>query len=238
MRSIVLSSLAAVALNTTACAGSPGPSSTGVPETTVRGTAALLTFPSKPLRLVATNEVGKAAGVSIGASGQFALALTKGHSYRLAVVTARNTVPVVFPRQSGRLDTTFVVKSAGANINLGSVHRLISAPAGGFTVQSATIGTGSPNAQDGEGDCVDCVDDPPSTTCASNADSETESQANDESGSSGGAQDMSGKSNTETGDQADPGTEIAVGEQNAPEQVDGCDSQTGDNAQGEQQGEH
>jgi hypothetical protein len=111
----------------------------------------------------------------------------------------------------------FVLGTDGARLSLGNVPYLAAAPAGGFKVQSTPVQGSS------TGDCVDCAGDDQQTSC--------------EDGSTGGGSE--GESTTpDSAQQADPTQEMAVGDQNAPDQVQGCDSQEGDNSDVQQEGEH
>jgi hypothetical protein len=226
MRSIALFQVASLAVAASACAAkTAGPS-------TVSGTAALSTFPSHPLSMAATDETGRIVKAAIGSDSRFSLALTKGHTYKLGAVTDTGTVPIVFPRASGKLDATFVLKTNGARISLGSVHYVPAAPAGGFRVLSVKVALGSPDAQGSQGgNCVDCVNDDQQTSCENGSASGNEGEGtSSENESSSGASDKA--------EQADPSQEMAVGDQNAPDQVDGCDNQEGDNSNVQQEGEH
>ncbi|MDP9000367.1 MAG: hypothetical protein M3O46_09675 [Myxococcota bacterium] len=187
----------------------------GVRESTVTGTAALTTFLAAPSTIVARDEAGRVWRTKVDAQGQFALALAKGHTYRLAFERAATSVSVVFPRSSGKVDATFVLKTNGAWLPLGRVRYYAGAPATGFHVLASRTPTVVAGA-----DCVDCVDDDPRVTCGEGESEGTVASAADNA------------------EQADPKGEMAVGDQNVPEEVDGCDGQEGDNADLQQTGEH
>jgi hypothetical protein len=194
-----------------ACSGSPG-----ARESTVRGTAALQTFAVGPTAIVARDEIGSIVRGAVDGQGRFTLPLSKGHTYRLALEGSGAGVPIVFPRASGLLDASFVLKTNGASLGLGQVRYYPSAPASGFHVLSAKVPAAAP-----AGDCVDCVNDDSQVTCES-------------SDSTEGASEAAG---ADTAEQADANAELAVGDQNVPEQVAGCDSQEGDNVDRQQEGE-
>jgi hypothetical protein len=188
----------------------------GVRETTVTGTAALTTFRVAPSTIGARDEAGRVSRAPVDAQGQFALPLAKGHTYRVAFEAAAPSVPLVFPRSSGKVDETFILKTNGAALRLGQVRYYAGAPATGFHVLAARAPTAAPG-----GDCVDCVDDDPRVTCA---ESESEGTA--------------AVPASDTAEQADMKAEMAVGDQNVPGEVDGCDNQEGDNVDLQQEGEH
>jgi hypothetical protein len=227
--------LAIAALGSPACSKSAGPT----PPTTVSGALALSTFPAQAQGVVAVDETGRSAMSAVGTGGAFSLALSKGHTYRLGVVTATGTVPIVYPRSTGRLDATFAVHTAGARVALGTVHELPAAPAGGFHVMSTTLGGASPDAQSSQspgGDCVDCVNDDQQTSCQDGSDGEQSDDGTSTGGDAGAGASSSGAN--DTADQADPSQELAVGDQNAPDQVQGCDAESGDDDQVEQEGQN
>lgn len=195
-----------------ACSSSPG-----ARESTVRGTAALQTFAVAPAAIAARDETGRVVRAAVDAQGRFALPLGKGHTYRLVLEGSGAGVPIVFPRASGMLDATFVLKTNGASLGLGQVRYYPAAPASGFHVLSAKGPAAAP-----AGDCVDCVNDDSQVTC----------DGSDSTGS------VSEAAVADTAEQADANAELAVGDQNVPAQVAGCDSQEGDNVDTQQEGEH
>lgn len=210
--SLIFSVSVAVGILATGC------SNGGVPESTVRGTAALSTFQSAPSTIAARDEAGRVTRGLVDAHGAFAVPLVKGHTYRLAFEGAGGSVPIVFPRASGSLDTSFVLKTDGASLPLGQVRHFDIAPPGGFHVRSihAPANTPPPSTGPAGADCVDCVNDDQQVTCGG---SESE-----------GTESMPSKDSAEP---ASASAEMAVGEENVPEEVDGCD-----NNNVEQQGEH
>jgi hypothetical protein len=180
-------------------------------ESTVQGTAALSTFPSPPSVALARDESGGVARSKIDRHGQFSLSLAKGHKYRLAFEGSAATVPIVFPRSSGTIDATFALHTNGANLRLGQVRYYPSLPSGGFHVLAANVPAGTPS-----GDCVDCVNDDQQVTCDA-SESEGKSTEVEPTGSA-----------KEAPEPADPKAELAVAEQNVPEDVSGCDDQEGE----------
>src|SRR5689334_15179959 len=76
-------------------------------ESTIRGTAALSTFPSAPSVVTARDESGSASIAVVDSQGNFALPLPKGHTYSIAFGDSGIHVPLVFPRAAGRVDATF-----------------------------------------------------------------------------------------------------------------------------------
>jgi hypothetical protein len=229
MRSILISSVALVAVAAGGCAAKTGGP---VPPSAVSGSAALSTFPSTPRVLAATDETGRVLAARLAANATFSLALAKGHTYKLSLVSDHGSVPIVFPRQTGRLDASFVLRTDGARIALGVVRFRLGVPSGGFHVLSVSQGSTPPGSA-----CTDCVNDDQQTSCEDNGgdngegpDNASETASTGQTGASGGAGDNA--------EQADGNAEMGVGDQNAPDQVSGCDNQEGDNGNVEQTGEH
>jgi hypothetical protein len=204
----------------------------GARESTISGTAALTTFQAAPTAMAARDEVGRVVRGPIDAQGKFALPLAKGHTYRLALEGGGASVPIVFPRSSGTLDATFVLKTNGAALRLGQVRRYASAPGSGFHVLAAIAPASPPGASAPGGECIDCVNDDQQVTCDASESDGTES-ATESDGTSAGR-----TVGPDLAEQADPSGELAVGDQNVPEEVAGCDSQKGDNVDQQQEGEH
>jgi hypothetical protein len=188
-------------------------------ESTIQGTAALSTFPSAPSAIAARDEAGRVRRADVDPQGQFALRLLKGHTYRVSLEGAAGSVPIVFPRGSGRLDASFALHTNGALLELGQVRYYPGAPASGFHVLAVLVGDGAAGS-----DCIDCVSDDQHVTCDA---SEGESTGVESSTSA-----------SDTAEQADANAEMAIGDQNVPEQVSGCDDQGGDNVDQQQEGEH
>jgi hypothetical protein len=190
-----------LALAASACAAKQ---STSPSPSVVTGKAVVSSFPSTVSSVTATDELGHTTKAITGADGTFALPLSKGHTYHLAVATAGGSVPLVFPRTAGRIDATFSLQTDGAMIPLGNVRHLFTAPSSGFQVQSATTGS-----------CTDCVNDDPGTTC--------------ENGDSVGAAGDDGSADPpDQAEQADPGGEMAVGDEDPPTTVEGCGGADGE----------
>jgi hypothetical protein len=187
----------------------------GARESTLRGTTALSTFQAAPTAVTARDEAGNIARATVDPQGQFAIPLAKGHTYHIAVETAGGAVPLVFPRTSGRLDATFVLKTNGAVLTVGQVRHFAGVPSGGFHVLSSQVPSTSAPAPGGETE----VGDGQQVTCdGSDSNAAPTNPASD------------------TAEQADASGDLAVGDQNVPEEVAGCDLQEGDNVQ--QEGEH
>jgi hypothetical protein len=206
----------------------PGP-------TAISGSAALSTFPKGATGVAATDEAGHTSSVALASDGRFTLSLPKGHTYKLAFMTGTGAVPLVFPRHTGKLDASFNLKTDGAAVRLGTVHYLAAAPAAGFKVL-ASMPT---QATQQGGDCVDCVNDDQQTTCEKSDGTDDGEAKSSEGEAKKAPESSSGTGETDNAEQADPNQEMAVGDQNAPDQVDGCgggDGQNGDNV--EQTGEH
>ena len=224
MRSLFMFPL--IALAAVGCASKTG---APVPPTTVSGSAALSTFPRGPTAVAATDEAGLTVSVPLGSDGSFSVSLPKGHTYKLALATATTAVPLVFPRQTGKLDLSFVLSTDGAAVRLGAVRYLAAAPTGGFKMLAATTATGSQGGS--SGDCVDCVNDDQQTTCDSSGGGGSEGEGTSSSGDAK-TPEPSSSGETDNAEQADPNQEMAVGDENAPDHVIGCeggDGHGGDN---------
>ena len=220
---VTLVPVVALALVVSGCASNdareapPGP-------TTLSGTAALAAFPVAPRSVTATDESGTVATSRLGTDGHFSIALPKGHTYKLALTGDHSSVPVAFPRASGKLDASFVLKSDGAAVRLGTVRYVPKMPDAGFRI--VVTRTATPTAVD----CVDCVNDDGTVTCARDGQN---GEGEGEAASSHAARETA--PGADTSEQLDPTREMAVGDQNAPEHVDGCGGE-GDNV--DQSGEH
>lgn len=154
------------------------------------------------------------------------------------MTTPKGDVPVVFPRTTGKLKRTFALASDGAAIRLGSVRYLGKAPATGFHVMSATSatadGSSAPGATPG-----DSVADVQETKCEAGGAEEGAEKSAPESETAPAAAEAKAdpKAGADVNEEADANSEMAVGDQNAPDQVTGCSGGTdGDNLQ--QEGEH
>jgi hypothetical protein len=220
-----------------ACGRAPSTTTTPAPST-VSGSAALSSFPAAPSSVTATDESGRSVRSAVAADGRFSLALAKGHTYKLAVTTPKGDVPLVFPRTTGKLKRTFALLSDGAAVQLGSVRYLGKAPVGGFhvmSVRSATAdGGAAPDGASGE------VADIQETKCeGGGAEEKGAEKSAPESESAPEAPEAKADATpgADASEEADANSEMAVGDQNAPDQVAGCSGGAdGDNLQ--QEGEH
>lgn len=150
-------------------------------------------FPEAPSSVVATDETGRRTTSSIAADGRISFELAAGHRYRLSVVGASTTTPLLYPRSGGSLDAAFQIKGGAANVDLGAVRYM----AAGSVVLKASactdgkLASGAPCADeadekcdegaegDGDGECENgkdpsgkaCVDDdaPVEATTATSA---------------------------------------------------------------------
>ncbi len=75
----------------------------------------------------------------LAADGAFRFDLARGHTYSLSVVLSIGSEPVVFPRVSKRLDTTFRIKTGAAVVDLGAVRHALAASAAVFVQKSTTL---------------------------------------------------------------------------------------------------
>ena len=135
------------------CAAEPPPDTTS----TVRGQLVASTYAAAPSSVIAVNESSKRITSSVNAAGGFSISLEKGHTYKLLVAHAAGEESMVFPRASGRLDTTFHVAGGAAVVDLGGVRHFESAPPTGFVVFSSGTAT-STDGTVGEGELGECVD--------------------------------------------------------------------------------
>ncbi len=186
-------------------AGCAAKSPKQTPETTLSGRAALSTFPSAPTQVRLVDEAGHASLVAVAADGSFKATLPRGHAYKVTFVAA-NEVPIVFPRKTGSIDSTFMVKSKGGHLALGSVRYLATAPAGGFKV------TATAKAADHDEE----VEDDDDATC--------------EDGSKGSHTAVPTSSAPAA---ADATKQMAVADHDAPSEVDGCENENDDENDGE-----
>lgn len=203
--------------------GCSEPPAKGKDVSTVSGALVSATFPAVPTGVDATDEAGVISHTAADANGKFALSLSKGHRYRLAVVSAAGREPLVFPRASGKLDTTFKVGTGAARFDLGTVRHFASAPTSGFkAAQSGGEGE--------DGECVDgalqgsgeaCVDDDDKATCEGSAaveadDGECENGKDAKTGAACADED-------DHEDGADGAKPMAIAENNVPQELGGCE---------------
>ncbi len=211
-------------------------SSAPLPPSSVSGSLVLASFPEAPTAVRATDEIGTIASSPLDAAGAFRLSLAIGHSYRLDVVSAVGTTPIVFPRALGRLDTTFRVSTLGAVVALGSVRRMDVAAPTTFALLSASDPADGADGADGE--CVDgylagtttpCIDDDGDVTCVDDGEDGEE----DDDGEVADAPDgecvdgidaTTGAACIDEENEIDdaPAGPVALPEHNVPDDVDGC----------------
>jgi len=218
-----------------ACSAAP------LPPSSVSGSLVLASFPEAPTAVRATDELGASSSSPLDAAGAFRLSLALGHSYRLDVVSAVGTTPIVFPRALGRLDTTFRVSTLGAVVALGSVRRMDVAAPTTFALLSASNPADGADGADGE--CVDgylagtttpCIDDDGDVTCVD--DGEDDGEEHDDGEADGDGECVDGIDST-TGaacvDEPDVIDDAAAGpvalpEHNVPDDVAGCGDDDGE----------
>jgi len=123
----------------------------------VRGQLVASSYAATPSAVTAVDESNHRFTSSVNEAGAFSLSLEKGHTYKLVIGHAAGEEPMVFPRATGRLDTTFKVAGGAAVVDLGGVRHFDSAPASGFVVYSSGTATTSDGAV-GEGELGECVD--------------------------------------------------------------------------------
>ncbi len=187
---IILSGLALAML--AGCAKTAAPDTTA----TVQGKLTVDSYAASPLAVIAFDESGAKQHSTVAADGAFSLSLEKGHTYRLHVLTTGGEEPIVFPRASGALDTTFRVVSGAAVAQLGNVRHFDKAPAGGFVVMS---GQAAPGASDGAaGECVDGFVKGTGAACADDNGKDVTCEGGQEEGSS----------ESESANESDPGPDI------------------------------
>jgi hypothetical protein len=203
----------------------------------VMGALTVASFPSAPNAIEAIDETGAKSKAAVDPQGHFQLSLAKGHTYRLMVVLASGSEPVVFPRASKRLDTTVRITSGAATVDLGAIRHFDAAPANGFTVTTTSTGTKpqTENAGEGEeGECVNgfiagtgaaCADDDAKASCDNGEGQDDGADGECENGrdKKTGAACTDGDDDGETDDSAaDPTKPMAIPDHNAPDEVAGC----------------
>ena len=194
--------VAVLGLAAVACSSSK---TTPHPNSTVEGSVAMSTFAlGAPSAVDAVDETGARSHGALGANGAFKLTMTKGHVYRLVAVTPKGEEPLVFPRNGGRLDTTFRISSGAALVTLGTVRHFDKAPATGFTASDdgkTACESGDQGADDhGDGECENGKDAKTGQPCADDGE----------------------------GAAADPAQPMAVAEKSPPNDVSGCEDGTND----------
>lgn len=231
--------LASLALAAVACSSSKATN----PNSTVEGKVAASTFAlGAPTAVEAINELGARTHAALAADGTFKLVVAKGHVYRLVTLTPTGEVPLVFPRNGGRLDQKFRVSSGAAVVSLGNVRHFDKAPVTGFTVMSSAAPAPSGAQQGGgaPGECVDgtimgtgaaCVDDEGQTQCEggnAGADDHADGECVNGKDAKTGAACTDGDQQGETADAAQP---MAIPEKNPPNDVSGCNDGENDGEQ-------
>ncbi|MCA9617898.1 MAG: hypothetical protein KC731_02685 [Myxococcales bacterium] len=156
-----------VALTVMGCSSTPSS-----PTQTVRGQAAVSSFPSTIEEVRVDHGGVTVASSAVDAQGHFELAIPIGSGYRLSFVTS-NDVALVFPRSGGSMDSQFDVEAAGTAFDLGMV-RYLGDPK---TTQYAFSGTSEAPGSECE-DGIDpttgfvCVDDDQVEGCGEGNDTE------------------------------------------------------------------
>lgn len=206
------------------CASKPTPS---VGPTMLQGTAALSSYPSTPRTVVATDESGRASRTAIAPDGSFTLALRRAHTYRVDVITDKGTVPMVFPRTSGKVTTTFALKSDGARLSLGAVRYVLRTQPLTLKTRVTKTTTLAIRSESGksEDNCENCGSDDQDVSCE------------DGSHGRGEGSDAMERGNNEAGGAG----EASIAERNVPESVDGCGVDENDDDhqnEGEETGQH
>lgn len=236
MKKISLVPLIALSLLVFVACGAPTPGTQ-----TVSGTAALETFPTPPnsVRAVSSSVVIE---VPLLADGAFSLDLPTGQKYKIEFTGASSPSSLVMPRNTGTVDSVFLVRASSAPFDLGTV-RYIGDPSSAtfhFTTRAADTSGDSDTDQyeceDGvdpnTGEvCVDDNDEQGAGECASETDSDTDQTecedgidpvtglecdggpaANKQDGNEGNAEEDSG---------AEKVSDAAVADHNLPPSV-GC----------------
>jgi hypothetical protein len=161
-------------------------------SSTVRGALVQSSFAAAPTGVEAIDDVGTTIRGTLAADGSFAIIVPKDHTYRLTVLHGSSSEPIVFPRISGALDTTFRTSGGGAVVTLGAVRHFNSAPAGGFMPASARPLSAAPplgSAAAAAGECENgvvpdtgavCIDDDAAASCeASDGAGESQDDSSD-----------------------------------------------------------
>ena len=217
MRSILLVvALSSVVLG---CGGN-----VGAPTTTVGGTVAAATFPAAPTSIQATSGRGAVVRAALDARGAFSMLVPKGDTYSIAIVAGGRRIPLVMPRRSGKLATSFKVSSDGVVIALGAVRYLPAGAKAAFRVAS------SPG-----GECRgECVQDDGASTChdGRTVGGDGENGAECETGVDVRTHAACVDGDVGISAETDGESEMAVPERDAPGEAGGCDDGQ------EQDGEH
>lgn len=219
-----------------ACSTASGGSNTSTLEGSIAAG-----FPGHPTAIRATSDTGALVSSPLAKDGSFKIALDKGHSYRLDVIGS-GAEPVVFPRTSGRLDTTFRVSGGSAHVALGQLRHFDAEPAAGVTMigkVTTALSSGAVASSDCVGGTIPstgaaCADDDTSgMTCeagGTEAEDDTSSSAEVEDGECvNGKDSVTGLACTDPPEAsdaaaADPASAMAIPDHNVPDDVGGCDT--------------
>ncbi|MFT3926864.1 MAG: hypothetical protein QM778_30240 [Myxococcales bacterium] len=228
-----------------------------ITSSTLEGLLAMDSFTSAPRSVDAVDEKNQHLSSPVASSGAFRLSLVKGHHYRLTVITANGSEPMVFPR-AGKFETGFDVTGGAALVSLGTVRHFDRAPAGGFGSSSVTKSAESSEApgkecEDGvlQGSGEACVDEDGQLSCEENHDAAGDGECQDGKDVTTGAactdDDQVGETPDDQADGecengkdvttgatcvddelADPNQPMAVPAHNVPLQVGGCSEEDHD----------
>jgi hypothetical protein len=194
------------------------PDTPDVLTSTVEGKLELATFTPAPTGVDALDEAGARVSSPLAPDGAFRLTLPKEHVYKLVIVGSQGEIPIVFPRVPARLDKTFRVSSGNGVVALGVIRHFVRAPDAGFTVRKASAPGAAPDpvvCANGllAGTATPCVEDHEQTACAPGVavDRDDDEDEDDDDRALPPEED------------ADPAQPFAVPEQNAPNDVTGCD---------------
>ncbi len=182
---------------------------------TVAGRIAQATFPANVdgVRVLQGNSEIVSASVAI--DGSFSIIIPAGTGYRIAFVSSGDP-GLIFPRQTGSIETAFDIKSGTQLFDLGKV-RFIGDPASHSYHQGTAGG-------DEEAECEDGVDDN-GAVCVD--DDDDEGAACEDGTDDGETNDDGGDGDGETDDDNEVPQQAAVAEHNLPSSI-GCDDQDGE----------
>lgn len=203
---------------------------TGSPTQTIKGRIGP-GFPS-PITTVKVVQGGTVVASSrVAADGTFQLAVPPGSGLSIHLVGTGQS-GVVFPRQSGTIAKTFVVRPGGVSFNLGTMYYVGSSTTFAFHDESGSGSAGSGStcdpSDDKDASGATCIDDGDASGGTCSADGSDGAEMGDSgSGSDSSADAGSGDGSSEGADPADgPDEGNAVAEHNFP--ADGC-ADGGDN---------
>ncbi|GEM_PF-1651798 len=160
-----------------------GCSGTPPREQAIKGQAALTTFPVAPSQVQALMGDKVIAKADIATDGTFTLLLAPGNSYRLEFLNVDGRVAMVFPRPTGKIDTSFDIRGVTKPFDLGKVRYVGDPSAKTYIFNSTSSSLSESTSKDTDTDkveenCEDGIDPKTGAICVNNQD-DKESADND-----------------------------------------------------------